>query len=377
MAEEYRRWSLRARVALIFGGWTAFGVLFATHTSVGYVYRGQPGQWQRMYTIWLIFSYIFCGLTPLILWLARRYPLERQYWLRRLGLHIAAAFGVAILATLICSPVSYMIAGDKSKPFSVTNLLDLFVLAGQYDIIIYFVLLGLNHTVDYYRKFNDREIQAAQLQAQLAQAHLDVLKMQLHPHFLFNTLNSISVLMQTDVQAAKHTLVCLSQLLRGALQASRSHEVALRQEVEFLQNYLEIEQTRFQDRLTARVHVDEEALDAQVPYFILQPLVENAIHHGGAGRIEVVAARENGSVHITVSDSGPGIQEDPPNRSGNGIGLANTRARLQKLYGDDCRFELVNSPEGGLTADITIPFRTAGDPPAVPSRSERWNESAY
>src|SRR4030095_9792930 len=133
-------------------------------------------------------------------------------------------------------------------------------------------------TVDYYRKFNDREIQAAQLQAQLAQAHLDGLKMQLHPHFLFNTLNSISVLMQTDVQADKHTLVCLSQLLRGALQASKSHEVALRQEVEFLQNYLEIEQTRFQDRLTALVRVDPEALDAQVPYFILQPLVENAIH---------------------------------------------------------------------------------------------------
>jgi LytS/YehU family sensor histidine kinase len=255
-------------------------------------------------------------------------------------------------------------------------MLDLFVLAFQYHILIYWAVVGLHHTIDYYSRYQDREVQAAQLQAQLAQAQLDVLKMQLHPHFLFNTLNSISVLMQTDVQAAKSTLVCLSQLLRGALQASKSHEVALRQEVEFLQNYLEIEQTRFQDRLTTRVRVDPDALDAQVPYFILQPLVENAIRHGGAERVDVDVERREDSIHITVSDGGPGAQERSPAGAGNGIGLANTQARLEKLYGSRSLLEFRNSPEGGFTAAVTIPFRVGNGSHPEPSGSERWNESA-
>jgi signal transduction histidine kinase len=377
MPSEHRRWSRKAKFALFFGGWTAFGLFFAGHTCLSAAYQGRPTQWQWMLTIWLLFSYIFCGLTPFILWMARRYPLDRHTWMRRLPLHIAAAIGVAVLATVICSPLSRLLGGEWRQPFSLTSMLDLFVLAGQYDILIYWVVLGLNHTIDYYGRYQERELQAAQLQAQLAQAQLDMLKMQLHPHFLFNTLNSISVLMQTDVQAAKHTLVCLSHLLRGALQASKSHEVALRQEVEFLQSYLEIERMRFQDRLSTSVRVAPETLDAQVPYFILQPLVENAIHHGGAGLVEVTAERSDGQLHITVSDSGPGVQDDPPRGSGNGIGLTNTRTRLEKMYGSDYRFDLRKSPEGGCTVAIRIPFKVGSDSQIGVTGRAQWTESAY
>jgi LytS/YehU family sensor histidine kinase len=291
-------------------------------------------------------------------------------------MHIATAVVVALLAAILCGTSGYYLIGDGSRTLEAA-LLDLFVVAFQYHVLIYCAIVGLDHTVNYYRRYQDREVQAAQLQAQLVQAQLDILKMQLHPHFLFNTLNSISVLMQTDVQAAKHTLVCLGHLLRGALQASKDHEVALRQELEFLENYLEIERTRFQDRLTAHVRVDPSALEAQVPYFVLQPLVENAIRHGGAGSIEVVAERSNGSVHISVRDNGRGILDDLPQRREGGIGLANTRARLEKLYGDDYVFELRNLPEGGLVANITIPYRERDGYVPKLDGGGLWNESVY
>jgi sensor histidine kinase YesM len=359
------------------GGWTAFGVFFTTHTALNQVYQGEPPRWLYQLTRWLVYSYVYCALTPIILWTSRRYPLERDQWLTRVPIHIAMSLCLACVATLLCGPFAYMLTNEDGTPFVSRILLDLFVLAFQYHILIYWAVVGLEHGLEYYRRFRERELHAGQLQAQLAQAQLDALKMQLHPHFLFNTLNSVSVLMQTDVQAAKQTLVCLSHLLRGALQASKGHEVTLRSEVELLRSYLEIEQTRFHDRLSTSVSVDPVALDAQVPYFILQPLVENAIRHGDAGRIEITASRVNGSVRLEVCDDGPGIHEGATPGSGNGIGLANTRARLEKLYGAEHSFELRNAPGGGVVAVITIPFRVNEPGPSEPTDETPWNESAY
>ncbi len=340
-----------------FGGWTAFALFFSTHTSLNEVYQGHEPRWGWQLTRWLVYAYIYFALTPIILRTSRRFPLERDKWLRRLPVHVAVSICMALMATVMCAPMAYLLTNDARAGFTTRILTDLFVIAFQYHILIYWAIVGLDHGVEYYRRYQDHEIHAERLQAQLAQAQLDALKSQLHPHFLFNTLNSVAVLMQTDVVAAKHMLVCLSHLLRGALQASKEHEVALRHEVELLRSYLEIEQTRFQDRLSTSLSVDPAALDAQVPYFILQPLVENAIRHGDAGRIEITVRRENGSVQLQVRDDGPGLRKGASGSSGNGIGLANTRARLEKLYGVDHSFELRDAAAGGVVAAITIPFR--------------------
>ena len=224
---------------------------------------------------------------------------------------------------------------------------------------------------DYYRRFRERErraaqleVEAAQLETQLAQAQLDALKMQLHPHFLFNTLNSISVLMRDDATAANRMLIRLSELLRVALKSEGRQEIPLRQELEFLRGYLEIEQTRFQDRLMVDFDIEKETLDAQVPNLILQPLVENAIRHGiapraEAGLIQVQARRENSFVELCVSDDGAGLNESE--MQGNGIGLSNTRKRLEKLYGEQYGFEISSPAGGGLQVRLKIPFHTNGD----------------
>jgi LytS/YehU family sensor histidine kinase len=230
------------------------------------------------------------------------------------------------------------------------------------------MLVGFYEAFDYYRRYRERErraaqleVEAVQLEAQLTRAQLDALRMQLHPHFLFNTLNSISVLMQEDVAAANDMLLRLSELLRLSLNQNQSHEITLRQELDFLKLYLEIEQTRFQDRLKVRIEAAPDTLEARVPNLILQPLVENAIRHAVAPRatetlVIVRSARDNGNLQLQVSDNGDGVPVTT--NTTNGIGLANTRSRLEKLYGTDQAFELRNAPGGGVQVSLTIPFRT-------------------
>jgi len=188
--------------------------------------------------------------------------------------------------------------------------------------------------------------------------------MQLHPHFLFNTLNSISVLMRDDTQAANRMLLRLSELLRVSLKRESNQEIPLREELEFLGSYLEIEQTRFQDRLTVNFDIEKDTLDAYVPNLILQPIVENAIRHGiapraEAGLIQIQAYRENGSVELCVKDNGAGLSETEGIKSG--IGLANTWKRLEKLYAEHYGFEISSPSTGGLQVILKIPFHTNGD----------------
>jgi sensor histidine kinase YesM len=224
------------------------------------------------------------------------------------------------------------------------------------------MIIGLSHGIDFYRRYRERELRASQLETRLAQAQLDALKMQLHPHFLFNTLNSISVLMADDVKAARRMLTRLSELLRASLENVGADEVLLKEELEFLKNYLEIEQTRFQDRLTVRMKVEPAVLDARVPNLILQPLVENAIRHGIAprahpGLIEIRAQRLNGMVQLQVLDNGAGLGSATPQNVLKGIGLSNIQARLKQYYGSDHRFEMREANGGGLEVTIAIPFR--------------------
>jgi len=212
----------------------------------------------------------------------------------------------------------------------------------------------------YYHESRERDLRESRLAAQLAGAELDVLRMRLQPHFLFNTLHTVSALMQEDVEAARRVLTLLSDLLRLSLDRAESNEVALSDELTFLESYLEIQRARFRDRLTVRFGVPEVVESALVPSLLLQPLIENAIRHGieprGTGGVIVVqAAKEGSSLALEVCDDGPGLSTGTPQREG--LGLSNTRARLEALYPGQHAFALENVPGGGLRVRIRIPFR--------------------
>jgi LytS/YehU family sensor histidine kinase len=204
-------------------------------------------------------------------------------------------------------------------------------------------------------------LELSRLEKQLADAQLQALKMQLHPHFLFNTLNSVSALMYKDTDAAEEMVQKLTNFLHMTLESSGSQEVTLKKELDFLNYYLQIEQIRFQDRLAVNMKIDPGTLDARVPNLIMQPIVENAIRHGVAtraaqGRIEIHAKRNNGLIQLQVKDNGPGL-ENGNTEIREGVGLSNTRLRLQQIYGDAYRFDLTNAPEGGVIATVELPYQ--------------------
>ena len=231
------------------------------------------------------------------------------------------------------------------------------------NLLTYWTVLGVYYAYDYYRKLRAREQQAAILELRLAEANLRALKMQLHPHFLFNTLNSVAALVRKEEnRTAVKMLVQLGDFLRLALENKGVQEIPLKQELDFLERYLNIEKIRFQERLTVQVEAEPAVLEAYVPNMILQPLVENAIHHGiaphaEAGRIEIHAHLAGGKLLMQVRDDGPGLDPSKKSRR-SGVGLANIRERLENLYGDDHDFSLRNANEGGLLASITMPFST-------------------
>ncbi len=347
---------------LIGAGWTLFAIFFASESVVSRAYLGRPLRVSESLGSWLLCAYIWLAATPLILALSRRFPLERRSWKKNLLVHLGASCAFAFVLLGIYVGIGRLVIQEMAAiPFN-QALKSQFIASFHAEVLTYWAVIGLSHAVDYYRKYREREVRASQLEAQLARAQLDALRMQLQPHFLFNTLNTISVLMAEDVALANRVLLRLSDLLRLALKNTETHEVSLREELEFLRNYLEIEQTRFQDRLTVRFEVAEDAADAQVPNLILQPLVENAIRHAVAPRaskslVEISAVRRNGEVQLQVRDDGPGLSSDAV--AAKGIGLSNTRARLEKLYGSAHSFQLAPAPRGGLLVTITIPFHTA------------------
>jgi two-component system, LytTR family, sensor kinase len=231
-------------------------------------------------------------------------------------------------------------------------------------LMIYGVIVGVGHFLHYYRKYRDRELAASLLQTRLAQTQLQVLRMQLHPHFLFNTLNAISALIHKDVRLADRMISRLGELLRATLD-DPGQEVSLRRELEFLTPYLEIEQARLGPRLGVRLEIDDELLDARLPYLVLQPLVENAIRHGlaprpGAGRLVVRVRRDRKHLVLEVADNGQGVRFDHSFREG--IGLSNTRARLHALYGDDQSLTLRPASGGGLVVTVMLPYREEAAP---------------
>jgi signal transduction histidine kinase len=310
---------------------------------------------------------IWACLTIVILWLGTRFPFGQGHLFRNLMIHLAACLVCAFVQTYLAVLICEIVRVELPKPTISGNVLFYYVVAKlNNNIFFYWAILAVSHILRYYRQFRDRELRSSQLEARLAETRLQILKMQLHPHFLFNTLNAISALIHQDVELADRMIARLGDLLRATLESASLQEVAFRQELDFIEPYLEIEKARLGPRLTVQMAIDPAALDASVPNLILQPLVENAIRHGVApraepGRIEISARRDNGFLHLGVHDDGPGIAGTPP---AEGIGLGNTRARLSQLYGTNHRLELTSGPQGGLCVDIAIPYREAAVAPA-------------
>jgi LytS/YehU family sensor histidine kinase len=235
------------------------------------------------------------------------------------------------------------------------------------DLIIALLIVIAVHALLYYQNFRASELAQSSLKTQLAEAQLRALKMQLHPHFLFNTLHSISSLVSEDPPKANSMIARLGDFLRLTVDNSEQQLVTLKEETEFLRCYLDIEQVRFGDRLTVAFDLEPQTLAAEVPHLILQPVVENAIQHAigpraAGGHINVEAKRLNGLLRVAISDNGPGISSNDRLLGKKCVGLSNVRTRLQQIYGSDFRFELMNANHGGLTVVMEIPFRREADP---------------
>ncbi len=358
-------WTL---IALIYVGFQFFTLSGLNQFTVRLSQRAganQPTLWTAVVFWNFVNFYLWAAIWPLILTLGRRYPLGRQNWQRNILIHLPA--GVVLATTHIAAFgfAYWLLGGPLTATFSsITDIFKFFYYRFLLDEIqIYWICLIVISAHDYYRKYREEELKGAELRTQLALAQLQALKMQLHPHFLFNTLNAISELVYKSPETAEHMITQLSDMLRLSLDKIGVQEVSLKQELDFLDKYLKIEQTRFQERLRVEMKIDPGALDSLVPNMILQPLVENAVRYGIApratgGLIEIRAARADGMLHLDVCDDGRGLPaENSQGLRKSGVGLANTRARLERLYGTSHRFELNNSPGHGLTVSLAIPYR--------------------
>jgi len=303
-------------------------------------------------------SLVWAFLTPFLLIAITRVPLRR----RNIGA-LAAFLFMAVLLTAAAKLVIDWLTFPIFTPFRVPEtgaalFRRIFFVRFYVSVLTAAIVAGLYLAVTAYDLYRDRELRTRDLAARLAQAQLQMLEMQLNPHFLFNSLQSVAELMHSDVEAADRMIGKLSELLRLSLSRFGVHELALREELDFVRRYLAIEEIRFSDRLTVEIEVDANVLDAAVPSLVLQPLVENALKHGVArrlehGRVRITARRTDSQLFIEVSDNGPGLTAP---RS-DGVGLANTRARLEQLFGRDQHFVLQRDPTGGVRVEMTIPLR--------------------
>lgn len=316
---------------------------------------------------WLTWALV----TPFIFRMADRFPFRSDRLARPIWTHLALATGISTVIEVLWLGITLVMQSYLEPEVLArarTNWAEVYstVILGRLvsDAFTYGAVLGVATTLGYYRRFRERELRTAQLEAQLALAQVQALKMQVHPHFLFNTLHAITVLIREDPPSATRVVTRLGDLLRLTLSRATTAQVSFRRELEILTLYLEIERTRFHDRLEITYDVQPATLGALVPDLVLQPLVENAIKHGvspnaGTGRIAVCSRRDGDWLTLEIRDNGSGL---PQGRARpDGIGLTTTRARLERLYGDRQELVLENLPDGGCVARIRIPFQLTPD----------------
>lgn len=348
-------WSRRWYGWGIFAGtWAIFGILFSIQASARPLRPGgRPITWTEALTIGFVDMTGWVLMALVAFAVARRVPIQRGRMIRFILVYLASMIGAFVLRTS-WQFLAPSVTGPTQLTFWQTIMLQ-----SAMKALIYSLLLGVGYALVYARRLHERELREAQLETELLSAHLNVLKMQLQPHFLFNTLNSISSLMYADVGAADRMVARLADFLRQTLRTIDTQEVTLQEEMNFLTLYLDIERTRLRDRLEICLDVDEGARVALVPHLILQPLVENAIRHAITPRVEggsvtILAKRHGDRLQLVVRDDGPGLRSDP---NTTGLGLQNTRQRLQHLYPGTHRFLIRNAPTGGVEVEVEIPYR--------------------
>jgi two-component system, LytTR family, sensor kinase len=372
-----------AMAATVLGVWGALVLLFGAPLALrgGFSWRQAMSFGATFWAPWLLFL-------PAVAWLSFRFPIERKRLFRNVGLHL-----VVCLIVVGTSRAAFGIFDDyfpwpqraeppgrspdwksaRLGPPGVSALRLYFRLHAAVDVLVYWSLVGFCQAIMNFQRSQERERRAAELEASLTSAKLQALRMQINPHFLFNTLNSIAALVYVNPRAADEMLGDLSVLLRRSFDSMEEQEIPLAQELEFIGAYLNIEQKRFGDRLRLEQSVPEDLLKALVPSLILQPLVENAIRHGiepqrGSGLISIEARQEDKHLHLIVRDNGRGLADaDSSSSARHGIGVANTQARLRGLYGPDQSFSFGKAEPQGCQVDIHLPFHL--EPVQVPTFS--------
>jgi LytS/YehU family sensor histidine kinase len=340
-------------VLLVLAVWTLAGLILATQAWFSSQVRGTPVALAHTVAIWLAWAYVWALLTPVALAVLRRVPLKGTGWL----VHLLASAVAAVIDLAAYALLAPFVGAISAAGSWWATLSHLFGKALILNIPVYWLIIGIGQYLLVRRANLQRERRELELKAELGEARLEALRAQLQPHFLFNALNTIAVLMHEDVNQAHRTLLQLSQLLRRALESSAVPMVPLRDELTFLDAYLAIETTRFDGRIQYSSTVPGHLLDFPIPGLLLQPLVENAVRHGLAGkgkqnRITLTASRDASHLQIDIADNGCGVAAGHDE----GIGLSNTRKRLQVHYGSRYRFDLLTAPGGGTIARLLLPL---------------------
>jgi signal transduction histidine kinase len=344
----------------VLAAYSVLTLLFTGQVRLDYMVAGRQVSWAQAFAISSVAWYSWALLTPIVIWLGRRWPITLKRWWRAIVIHGPLCLLLMTVKGFAAVFVVRHAIGMAPQP---APLLTLYV-----GFFTYFTILGADAAMRQARARREQELRTSELQGELARAELDALRMRLHPHFLFNTLNSIAALMREDVEAADLMLTRLSDLLRMTLDRSEAQEAPLRDELDFVDKYIEIQRVRFGDRLTTRVEASPDTLALAVPSLMLQPIVENAFRHGAGAKpgpvtIAIRCQRRSDHVDIEVEDDGPG----PPPVLRSGYGLETTRARLRHLYGSAAGLTLERAASGGAIARLTVPARpmpTASPAPA-------------
>lgn len=394
--ESMRPWSTGRKILVTFGISTVVGLALGSQAVLAAASFGRQIPWFAAVLSLLRETWLWAALIPMVFAISRRFPLQQETWWKVLAAHLFGAAAAALLFSVLNTVVVEWLTPEPLKPQNVFGprhppsqapgarstptpppppmppLSHRFWwgFAGriQTNLFSYALLVAVWHWLDHQRRLRERERQARELSRQLAEARLQALRMQLNPHFLFNTLNAIATLVHRDPQAADEMIACLSDFLRLTLSSQNSPEAPLRTELEFARRYLDIEKVRFGDRLTVTEDIAPDTLGLAVPTLVLQPLLENAIRHGierseDQGSIELAARQDAGQLVLQIGNTGPRTPSSGPDCRPGGVGLANTRARLKELHGDAATMELRRRESGGFDAEIRLPGRESPSAP--------------
>lgn len=355
-----RRWIKIATLAAV---WAFIGFLLATEVyfNIRVAMKGEPVNFWEVGMPQFVRAVMWGLMAPFILQAREKFPLSRGHWFGGVSFHLFFSF--LVMAVFFLGRIFF---GDLDSPDPIRGFWQQatsnFYGRNIIDMAFYWAVLAFGFSHEIYHKYRSEELRSSQLETRLVETELKALRQQMHPHFLFNTMNTISVLVREGKNDEAVTLVArLSTLLRMALDNTGVQEVTLRQEMDFLERYLEIQRARFSDRLQVSFAITPEAMAARIPNLLLQPLVENAILHGiaprpGSGHVDLLGRVEGGNLHLEVRDDGLGF--DGTRRAKEGIGLANTRERLTKIYGAHGQLLLRSEPGRGVSVQIVLPYRT-------------------